>query len=117
MGVSVPAAKTAEMSVLRPSRKPTPASPAIASKWHAVSVACGEPCCNAAQQMRGLRFLAAEAPRIPVPQCSMPTRCACVYRHHADRRTALRRIADRGMHGRVVSLERRKRDDRRRTDD
>jgi hypothetical protein len=106
------------MSFRPPPRKPAPGAftAATFSKWHAVSVVPGEPNCTAVQQLRGMRFLAAEAPRIPVPQCAMPARCQCVYRHYADRRAALRRIADRGMHGRMVALDRRKQEDRRRTE-
>ena len=74
-----------------PPRRSTPA--ASASKWHAVSVQPGEPPCDAVLRMRSVRFLAAEAPRIPVPYCAWPARCQCVYRHHADRRVGLRRIA------------------------
>ena len=105
------------MSV-RPPRKPAPGafSVATSSKWHAVSIVPGEPGCSAVQQIRGTRFLAAEAPRIPVPHCTMQARCQCIYRHHADRRGALRRIADRGMHGRMVPVERRRQEDRRRTE-
>ena len=96
-----------------PSRKPAP--PAV-EKWHAVSVQPGEPQCDAVLKQRGERFLAADAPRIPMPQCAWPARCRCVYRHHADRRAGPRRIADRGMYGRPVALERRKGQDRRRAD-
>ncbi len=92
-------------------------SSATASPWHAVSVTPGEPACDAALRIRNVRFLAAEAPRIPVPHCAWPARCHCVYRHHADRRVGLRRIADRGMYGRPVAVERRKEQDRRRADD
>ena len=98
-----------------PPRKST--SAASASKWHAVSVQAGEPPCDAVLRMRNVRFLAAEAPRIPVPYCAWPARCQCVYRHHADRRVGLRRIADRGMYARPAPVERRKQQDRRRAED
>jgi len=77
----------------------------------------GEPPCDAVLRMRSVRFLAAEAPRIPVPYCAWPARCQCVYRHHADRRVGLRRIADRGMYARPAPVERRKQQDRRRAED
>ncbi|MET0733762.1 MAG: hypothetical protein ABW054_11940, partial [Casimicrobiaceae bacterium] len=59
----------------------------------------------------------ADAPRIPLPDCKWPARCQCIYRHYADRRVNLRRIADRGMYGRTVVAERRQQQDRRRADD
>ena len=100
---------------MSPPRKLSP--PSEANKWHAVSVVPGDGPCDAVVQARGARFLAAEAPRIPLPQCAWPARCRCTYRHYADRRANLRRIADRGMYGRPVTVERRKREDRRRADE
>jgi hypothetical protein len=104
-----------EAMKMRPIPK-TAKLPAPAGKWHAVSITPGEAACAAVASLRGVRFLAADAPRLPMSACSLPTRCRCVYRHHADRRAALRRIADRGMYGRGVPVERRKRVDRRAVD-
>jgi hypothetical protein len=75
--------------------------------WHAVSVAPGVPACLAAAKVRGQRFLAAEAPRLPLPDCTLMTTCKCTYKHFADRRAGTRRAADRGMLGRYVGPERR----------
>ncbi|MEP7275673.1 MAG: hypothetical protein ABI812_04910 [Betaproteobacteria bacterium] len=101
-----------------PMRTPTPPKPkAPPNPWHAVSVQGGDSACDAARRMRGVRFLAAEAPRIPLAQCASPARCKCIYRHHADRRANLRRIADRGMYGRPAPVERRAPRDRRRVGD
>jgi hypothetical protein len=99
-----------------PPRRPA-ASDTNKNKWHAVSIVPGDSPCEAVLQSSGKRFLAADAPRIPLSGCKWPARCRCTYRHHADRRVALRRIADRGMYGRSVVAERRKQQDRRRADD
>jgi hypothetical protein len=75
--------------------------------WHSVGVIGGTMACAAAVQNKGRRFLASEAPPIPLPDCTAPWRCKCVYRHYADRRATPRRIADRGMFGRHIGSERR----------
>src|SRR4029453_8225808 len=64
--------------------------------WHAVSVVAQSGACPAAEELRNKRFLSAEAPSLPLPHCSSPTLCKCVYSHHSDRRTTLRRETDRG---------------------
>jgi hypothetical protein len=59
--------------------------------WHGVSIAGGPLACPAAEGLRHKRFLSDEAPSLPVPECSSPWRCKCIYRHHSDRRATLRR--------------------------
>jgi hypothetical protein len=59
--------------------------------WHAVSIAAGPLACPAAEGLRHTRFLSDEAPPLPLPECSSPWRCKCIYRHHSDRRATLRR--------------------------
>ena len=46
--------------------------------------------------LRDTRFLSADAPPLPLPECSSPWRCKCIYVHFADRRTKPRRATDRG---------------------
>jgi hypothetical protein len=65
-----------------------------AGQWHAVSVAAETRCCEAARGLLGRRFLAAEAPRLPLRGCSMPEACDCKYKHHGDRRGLVRRKED-----------------------
>jgi len=65
---------------------------ATVEKWHAVSVVGGTRACAASLRLKGLRFLSAEAPRIPLGDCTMPGGCNCVYRHFADRRARERRV-------------------------
>ncbi len=78
--------------------------------YHAVEVRAAEGACELARAIRGVRFLSAEAPSIPLPSCTTG-RCACVYVHHADRRVGQRR--DAYLHGAYRQGERQ--DERRRT--
>ena len=64
--------------------------------WHAVSVVGGSGVCPAIGGLRDKRFLGNEAPPLPLPECSSPWRCECIYVHFPDRRTNLRRETDRG---------------------
>jgi len=73
----------------------------LEAPWHAVSVVGQSEACAAAEGLRGKRYLSSEAPSLPLPQCSSPTRCKCVYRHYADRRSnTFRRETDRGQYPR-----------------
>lgn len=76
-------------------------------RWHAVSVVGGAVPCPAATELRTKRFLPQEAPRLPVLNCGWPMKCACVYRHYADRRATPRRASERGQPWRTVVPERR----------
>ena len=86
--------------------------------WHAVSVVAGPMACPAIEGLRDKRFLSTEAPQLPLPECSAPWRCKCVYRHFSDRRALPRRATDSGRSaiGRIGE-ERRKRKRGRRADD
>jgi hypothetical protein len=66
------------------------------TKWHAVTVVLREASCAAAALCRSTRFLAGEAPRLPLNKCPHPDTCPCTYRHFEDRRGAPRRSADVG---------------------
>ncbi len=66
--------------------------------FHGVSIkASGDFPCTAAIDLRGRRFLADEAPPLPLNGCVDPQNCRCVYEHFDDRRTGLRRESDEGM--------------------
>jgi hypothetical protein len=63
------------------------------SPYHAVCVTAGHPSCEAAKQLGTLRFLAGQAPSLPLAGCDMRP-CECRYSHYSDRRTGLdRRVA------------------------
>ena len=85
------------------------------SDYRAVSI---EPdwrgCCEASLQQKDSRYLAAEAPSIPLPECSQSTRCRCKYKHWEDRRQGDRRTPYNGLAAQYYGSEdRRERPDRR----
>lgn len=53
--------------------------------FHAVSIKPGAYACTQANEMAGERFLATEAPDIPLPDCQS-SNCECHFVHHDDRR-------------------------------
>lgn len=53
---------------------------------HAVSIKPGAYACSQANEMAGERFLATQAPEIPLPGCTSSS-CECHFVHHTDRRT------------------------------
>jgi hypothetical protein len=89
----------------------------VANPYHAVSILGSGAACRAARELSGVRFLSAEAPRLPLSQCKAAN-CSCRYRHHEDRRHELRRGADQNAPMRPWDgLERRKRRGGRRSTD
>ena len=68
-------------------RKDRRTSPALKdrSKYHAVSIKPGAYACMAANEIAGQRFLASEAPTLPLPACDA-AECDCHFIHHNDRR-------------------------------
>ena len=57
------------------------------SPYHAVSVRIGESACLAAKTIEGKRYLAREAPQLPLAECSAAENCRCRFIHHEDRRS------------------------------
>ena len=96
----------------QPPQKPRPPE----TRFHAVSIIPGENACAAAHRFTGQRFLAAHAPRLPLPTCDSP-RCACHYKHHKDRRAGPRRRDEVGMMVAPYSGSERRRSRGRRADD
>ena len=64
------------------------------SRWSAVSIVPGSTSCEAARDLKGRRFLSAEAPRVPLAECTESDSCRCVYRKYPDRRAGPRRAED-----------------------
>ena|SRR6516162_8246100 len=94
----------------------TPMVKQAGPRWNAVSVVTSGSGCEAARALKGQRFLSADAPRLPLPQCSSPMTCQCVYRKYADRRAGPRREVEKtGLH-RSPDQERRRKRGRRSTD-
>jgi hypothetical protein len=75
----------------RPRRGP-PSSRA-AQPYHAVTIRPGRIACTHANALLDRRFLAREAPRLPLPDCDQAT-CTCTFAHHGDRRYEARRAED-----------------------
>lgn len=59
--------------------------------FQAVSIYRGVNACAVAQRFSEHRFLAKDAPRLPLPGCTMPESCECRYIKHRDRRGMQRR--------------------------
>lgn len=100
-------------------RKERRLSPALrnSSKYHAVSVKPGAYACSAANNIAGERFLASQAPSLPLPDCDA-SECECHFVHHNDRRTGKDRRSPFTSGGIAAATgtfagERRKGDDRR----
>jgi len=71
-------------------RPPLPRRPGKAkpdSKYHAVSLETSGNACEAAAAIKSQRILSSTAPRIPLPECTVPE-CKCHFIHHKDRRQA-----------------------------
>lgn len=62
--------------------------------WHAVAIRTGKWPCQAAEDAAGKRFLATEAPLLPLRDCDRAEHCNCRYRHFPDRRAGPRRKSD-----------------------
>lgn len=56
------------------------------SRHHAVSIRCEANACGTAKGLTGVRFLATEAPDLPLPTCDVSA-CQCRFAHHEDRRS------------------------------
>jgi hypothetical protein len=87
----------------------------ISNPWHAVSVVPCRGACGAARQSNGVRYLSKSAPALPLTGCTA-TACTCRYRHHEDRRRALRRASDVMVTAQWAGRERREARGRRLTD-
>jgi hypothetical protein len=64
------------------------------SRWGAASIVPGSGSCEAALALKGRRFLGAEAPRLPLAECTCVQSCRCVYRKYSDRRAGPRRAEE-----------------------
>jgi hypothetical protein len=87
--------------------------------WSAVSILSTGGSCEAARALKGKRFLSAEAPRLPLVECTQSARCACTYKKYPDRRGGPRREEDATGLRRAVTdgKERRVKRGRRSTDE
>ncbi len=77
-----------------PLRTTEPARPATASRtnaFQAVGVIARSQGCPAVGAVQGVRFLARQAPRLPLPDCDRAASCRCRFEKFADRRTLVQR--------------------------
>jgi len=88
----------------------------ITNTWHAVSMVPGPRACAAARKSMGARYLSKDAPLFPLPDCDARF-CTCHFRHHPDRRHALRRAADVMASGAYWAAQERRRSHGRRVND
>lgn len=79
----------------RPAARRAPVDPGKQA-FHAVTIVTPGHACDAANSLKGHRFLSKEAPRLPLEGCPSPEYCRCTYRHFNDRRSGPRRASDRG---------------------
>lgn len=106
--------KTRSPKISEP-RTSRPIENSAAGRWHSVSIIRGRQACAAVAELNGHKWLAAEAPVLPVKGCDA-TQCDCRYRHYADRRSADRRETTGLVSAPPREGERRKGLDRRRKD-
>jgi hypothetical protein len=87
--------------------------------WSAVSILSTGASCEAARALKGKRFLSAEAPRLPLIECTQSAQCRCTYKKYPDRRAGPRREEDATGLRRAVpeGKERRAKRGRRSTDE
>jgi hypothetical protein len=67
----------------------------VANPWHAVGIVTQRPSCPVCGSYKGVRFLAHEAPPLPLRNCPDPKSCNSVYKHFPDRRAGPRRAEER----------------------
>lgn len=79
-----------------PSRKAAGASRPAAPRFDAVEIQARHTACLAALRLRGKRYLAEEAPALPLPGCTA-AQCSCSFVKLADRRTEDRRLEHAGL--------------------
>jgi hypothetical protein len=79
----------------KPLAAPEPPRPATTASrtnpYQAVAIIACSRACAAAAQVQGVRFLARQAPRLPLADCDRTGTCACRFEKHADRRAVVQR--------------------------
>jgi hypothetical protein len=85
--------------------------------FQAIAIYRGVRACDPAKKFSEHRFLARDAPPLPLSGCTMGSTCECRYLKYKDRRGNQRRLVDFGAPARMFSGEdRRKRNGRRGSD-
>jgi hypothetical protein len=94
---------------LRGAPKPPPVQQEAPRPFQAISIYRGISCCALAKKLSEHRFLAKDAPALPLGGCTMPQRCQCRYIKHKDRRAGERRHLDFGLGASMYSGKERRR--------
>jgi len=85
--------KTRKTPATETSAPPVAAAPRrTGPDFRAVSIDSRGPRCAAAKKAADVRFLMREAPRLPLPACTMEAKCVCKFRKVPDRREGDRRL-------------------------
>ena len=91
-------------------------TPQSAQRFGAVEIRLRGISCKAARALEGQRFLAHQAPALPLPGCTA-ARCTCSFAKFSDRRAEDRRLDYEASHASAfLTTERRDQNDRRDTD-
>ena len=99
-----------------PTRAAAQRAPQSAKRFGAVEIRLRSNSCKAARALEGQRFLAHQAPALPLPGCTA-SHCTCSFAKFSDRRTEDRRLDYEGGHASAfLTKERRDRNDRRDAD-
>jgi hypothetical protein len=85
--------------------------------FQAISIYRGLICCELARRFSEHRFLARDAPSLPLGGCTMRKTCQCKYIKHKDRRSEPRRLIDFGLAARIFDGSERRARSGRRNDD
>lgn len=85
------------LSRLRGVEATPPAAVAAPRPYQAISIYRGTDSCKVARRFSDHRFLAREAPQLPLTGCTMNAKCECRYVKHRDRRSDPRRLIDFGV--------------------
>jgi hypothetical protein len=105
------------LSRLKKPTTPPPCATQTTRPFQAISIYRGMTACAIAKRFSDHRFLARDAPQLPLAGCSMPAACECRYLKHKDRRSDRRRLADFGASNRsFMGQDRRLRRGRRTSD-
>lgn len=71
--------------IIRRQKKRPTAKKRQSENYHGVTISIDDKACHAVKQLSGKRFLASEAPQLPLADCNTQ-HCFCQYMHHPDRR-------------------------------
>jgi hypothetical protein len=94
-----------------PAAEPRPARPG--GRFGGVEIRTRGGACRSAQRLEGRRFLAKDAPTLPLPRCTA-ARCSCTFAKLPDRRTEGRRLDYGSLSASLLRENNRRKQERRR---